>query len=144
MAKDKKADQKKKKPKPGEKQDFTANLFTADQQAAKVMMMLKNVSLTYTETNGTTLPGYVNTTKGIGVTGSKPTLGFVFGSQKDICAQIGQRGAMTKAAEFNNAYTQTLTVTWNATIEPVTGFRITVKPNQPELCRKFQHHLQVQ
>lgn len=137
-AKDKKADQKKKKPKPGEKKDSTAKKETdfdrVLEQAAKVMMMLKNVSLTYTETNGTMLPGYVNTTKGIGRDwGSKtPTLGFVFGSQKDIRAQMVERGAMTKAAEFNNAYTQTLTrnLTWNATIEPVTGFRITVNANR--------------
>jgi cell surface protein SprA len=39
---------------------------------------------------------------------------------------------MTQSAVFNNAYTQTLTrnLTWNATIEPLPGFRITVNANR--------------
>jgi cell surface protein SprA len=137
-SKDKKKTPPKKKPKPGEKKDSTEKKETQFdlvlQQAAKFLMMLKNVSLTYTETNGTMLPGYVNSSKNIGRdwAGKTPTLGFVLGSQKDIRALMVERGAMTQSAVFNNAYTQTLTqnLTWNATIEPLPGFRITVNANR--------------
>ena len=104
------------------------------ENAAKFLMMLKNVSLTYSETNGIGLPGFVNSSEYIGRDwkNSTPTTGFLFGSQEDIRALMVQRGALTQDTTFNNAYTRVLSqnLTWNATIEPIGGLRITLNANR--------------
>ena len=104
------------------------------ENSAKVMMMVKNVSVNYTETNGTILPGFVNTSKNIGRdwNAGTPTTGFVFGSQQDIRALMVERGALTRDSNFNTAFGKTLTqnFTWNATVEPLPAFRITINGNR--------------
>ena len=104
------------------------------ENAAKFLMMLKNVSVTYSETNGIGLPGFVNNSQYIGRDwkNSTPTTGFLFGSQEDIRALMVQRGALTQDTTFNNAYTRVLSqnLTWNATIEPIGGLRITLNANR--------------
>lgn len=104
------------------------------QNAAKFLMMLKNVSVTYNETNGTGLPGFTSSTQYIGRDwkSGTPTTGFLFGSQKDIRALMVERGALTRDTTFNNAFTKTLSqnLTWNATIEPIGGLRITLNANR--------------
>src|SRR5690606_38855913 len=54
---------------------------------------VKNIQLSYNENNGTVLPGYF---PGLGFFGSsKPTLGFVFGSQEDIRYLAARNGWLT-------------------------------------------------
>jgi cell surface protein SprA len=100
------------------------------EQSAKFLMMLKNLSLTYTESNGTGLPGYINQTQYVGRDwrNGTPTTGFLFGSQRDIRREMVESGALTRDTTFNNAFSRSLNqnFTYNATIEPVAGFRITL------------------
>lgn len=104
------------------------------ENAAKFLMMIKNVSGTFTETNGTLLPGFVNSSRYIGRdwNSGTPTVGFLFGSQRDIRSEMVQRGALTRDTSFNNAFVKTHTqnITANATIEPLPGFRITLNANR--------------
>jgi len=104
------------------------------ENAAKFLMMLKNVSVTFNETNGTGLPGFVNSSQYIGRDwkSGTPTTGFLFGSQQDIRALMVERGALTRDTTFNNAFTKTLNqnLTWNATIEPIGGLRIALNANR--------------
>jgi cell surface protein SprA len=144
----KKVNQKKvpKKPapkKPKDKNDKTKKDSTEKKEttmskilenAAKFLMMLKNVSVTYTETNGTILPGFTKSSEYIGRDwkSGTPTLGFLFGSQQDVRGLMVERGALTRDSSFNNAFVKTLTrnLTWNATVEPLPGFRIAINANR--------------
>src|SRR5690606_2626002 len=52
--------------------------------------MVKTVNVSYQESNGTVLPGYLG---GLGFFGTaKPTLGFVFGAQEDVRYEAARRG----------------------------------------------------
>jgi cell surface protein SprA len=104
------------------------------EQTAKVLMMLKNGSVTYTETNGTVLPGFTENSRYVGRDWESrtPTVGFLFGDQSDIRSLMVQRGALTRDTSFNNAFTKSTAqnLTWNATLEPVPGMRITLNGNR--------------
>jgi cell surface protein SprA len=69
-----------------------------------VLTSVKNIQINYTENNGTVLPGYL---PGLGFFGSsKPTLGFVFGSQSDVRYEAARNGWLTSFPEFNQNFTQ--------------------------------------
>ena len=78
-----------------------------------VLTSVKTIQINYSENRGTALPGYL---PGIGFLGtSKPTLGFVFGSQDDIRYQAAQNGWLTNYPEFNQNFTQVTNKTLNVT-----------------------------
>lgn len=69
-----------------------------------VFTSVKNIQVNYNENNGTVLPGYL---PGLGFFGSsKPTLGFVFGSQSDVRYEAARNGWLTSFPEFNQNFTQ--------------------------------------
>ncbi|MQP25323.1 cell surface protein SprA [Flavobacterium sp. LMO8] len=69
-----------------------------------VITSVKNIQVNYTENKGTILPGYL---PGLGFFGSsKPTLGFVFGSQADVRYEAAKNGWLTSYPEFNQNFTQ--------------------------------------
>lgn len=95
-------------PKPGEKIVNTAKPVTASSPfydgLIGVLTSVKNIQVNYTKNSGTVLPGY---TPGVGFLGtSKPTLGFVFGSQDDVRYEAAKRGWLTTYDEFNQNFTQ--------------------------------------
>ncbi len=103
---------------------------------AKFFMGVKNISVNYSETNGTMLPGY---TPGYTVLGQDwqqlaPGTGFIFGSQKDIRDQAVANNWLTKDTTLNVAYLTNNTKTLNgrATIEPVQSLRIELTANRTE------------
>ena len=74
-------------------------------------MMVRSASLTYSQTNGTLLPGVITTPVYFGMDPGNvmaPGLGFVFGSQEDITAKAGDLGWLTKNPkqpnQFQNLY----------------------------------------
>lgn len=95
-------------PKPGEKivkadplKKINQNQFVDGLKG--VLTSIKNIQLTFTENQGTVLPGY---TPSVGFFGSsKPTLGFVFGSQSDVRFEAAKKGWLTTYQEFNQNYT---------------------------------------
>jgi cell surface protein SprA len=130
--KDPKAKDNKAKKDSTKKKDSPFSL--ALEHTARVLMMVKNASVTYTETNGTILPGFVDNSQYVGRNWANgtPTTGFLFGSQRDIRGIMVDRGALTRDTTFNNAFTRTTTrnLTWNSTLEPVPGMRITLNANR--------------
>ncbi|OYU82360.1 MAG: cell surface protein SprA [Flavobacterium sp. BFFFF1] len=96
-------------PKPGQKVTNTQPVAQNERNVIVdgligVLTSLKNLQVNYTETSGTVLPGYL---PGIGFFGtSKPTLGFVFGSQSDVRYEAAKRGWLTDYQEFNQNFTQ--------------------------------------
>ena len=105
-------------PKPGEKIVNTAQPTAAERNVFMtgligVLTSVKNVQVNYTENRGTVLPGYL---PGIGFMGtSRPTLGFVLGSQSDVRYEAAKNGWLTNYPEFNQNFTQVTTKVINAT-----------------------------
>ncbi len=105
-------------PKPGEKivntaqpQAKTGNLFVNG--LVGVLTSVKNIQINYTENRGTVLPGYL---PGIGFLGtSKPSVGFVLGSQDDIRYEAAKNGWLTTYPEFNQNFTQVTNKLLNVT-----------------------------
>jgi cell surface protein SprA len=74
---------------------------------------VKNIQVNYSENKGTALPGYL---PNIGFFGSsKPTLGFIFGSQEDVRYDAARSGWLTDYPDFNQNFTQIETKTLNLT-----------------------------
>ena len=94
----------------------------------KPIFSLKNVSIAYSETNGSFLPGFLPNTGFLGINNSlsAPTLGFVLGSQKDIRDLAAERGWLTTDTLMNNLFSRTNSINLNlrATVEPVSRFKI--------------------
>jgi cell surface protein SprA len=96
-------------PKPGEKVVNTAVKATSTENKfliglKGILTSVKNIQLNYTENSGTVLPGY---TPSIGFLGSsRPSLGFIFGSQDDVRYEVARNGWLTDYQEFNQNFTQ--------------------------------------
>lgn len=93
-------------PKPGEKVTNTnvappkSNVFLDG--LIGVLTSVKNIQSSYVKNSGTILPGY---TPGLGFFGSsKPTLGFIFGSQDDVRFEAAKNGWLTSYPDFNQNY----------------------------------------
>lgn len=122
-------------PKPGEKITNTAQPAANErglflEGLIGVATSIKNIQLNYTENRGTVLPGYL---PGLGFFGSsKPTLGFVFGSQDDVRFEAAKRGYLTAYPDFNQSYTaitsKTLNMTANVDLFP--DFKIDVNADR--------------
>ncbi|AWK04297.1 cell surface protein SprA [Flavobacterium crocinum] len=95
-------------PKPGEKIVNTAKPVTSSSPfydgLIGVLTSVKNIQVNYTKNSGTVLPGYV---PGVGFFGtSKPSLGFIFGSQDDVRYEAAKNGWLTDYQNFNQNFTQ--------------------------------------
>jgi cell surface protein SprA len=95
---------------------------------------VKNLSVNYSESQGTFLPGYLNQSKVLGQdwVNLSPGLPFVFGSQNDIRNQGGRKGWITNSTDLNTMYkTNTSTnLTLRSTVEPIKQFRIELTANK--------------
>jgi cell surface protein SprA len=96
-------------PKPGEKIVNTAKPVANNSSPfydgmIGILTSVKNIQVNYTKNSGTVLPGY---TPGVGFFGtSKPTLGFIFGSQDDVRYEAAKNGWLTNYDNFNQNFTQ--------------------------------------
>ncbi|NDP26887.1 MAG: cell surface protein SprA [Flavobacterium sp.] len=95
-------------PKPGEKLTDTNVLVPKTNDFVNgligVLTSVKTIQANYTKNSGTVLPGY---TPGVGFFGtSKPTIGFIFGSQDDVRYEAAKNGWLTNYQDFNQNYTQ--------------------------------------
>ena len=91
-----------------------------------ILTMVKRVNVNYSENNGKVLPGY---TQSIGFIGtSRPTLGFVFGSQRNVRFEAARRGWLTDFPEFNSQYLQNSNKNLNitATAQPTQDLTIDI------------------
>jgi cell surface protein SprA len=96
----------------------------------KPLMMLKRIGLNYNENAGTRLPGYIDSTKIIGMNWATmaPGLNFVFGYQPDRqwLDKFAQKGLITPDTLFNIQAQQQFTQRWDlqAQLEPINDLRI--------------------
>jgi cell surface protein SprA len=102
-------------PKPGEKIVKTDPLKKINQNQfveglKGILTSLKSVNLSFIENEGTVLPGYLPSVGFFG--SSKPTMGFVFGSQNDVRYDAAKKGWLTTYQEFNQNFTTVTTQTF--------------------------------
>ncbi|HJS01345.1 MAG TPA: cell surface protein SprA, partial [Flavobacterium sp.] len=105
-------------PKPGQKitsaqvkQQAQGNEFVNGLMG--VLTSVKNIQINYNENSGTFLPGYLPS---IGFLGSsRPSLGFIFGSQDDVRYEAAKNGWLTNFQEFSQNYTQVSNKVFKAT-----------------------------
>ena len=117
-------------PKPGEKIVAKPKFNPAKDQnifvkgVIGVLTSVKNMQVNYTENNGTVLPGFL---PGLGFFGSsKPTIGFILGSQSDVRYQAAKNGYLTTFDQFNENFTQVKSkqLTFTAQMELFKDFKI--------------------
>jgi cell surface protein SprA len=112
------------------------NQYEIIDYVARIIMSLKTVNVTYSQTEGTLLPGYARNTQMLGMDEhfAGPTPGFVFGSQQDIRQQAiastldndPNNDWLVKTASLNNLYTKTFATNLNikANLEPLPDVKI--------------------
>ncbi len=95
-----------------------------------LLTSIKRIQVNYSENNGTFLPGYTQTPGFIGTL--RPSLGYTFGSQRDIRHEAARRGWLTRFQEFNQQYSETRTrqLDISASLEPIKNFKIDVVGNR--------------
>ncbi|WPU99754.1 cell surface protein SprA [Mucilaginibacter sp. cycad4] len=91
-----------------------------------LLTSVKNLSATYTRTQGTFLPGYLPQSGFFGADGNAPGLGFLLGSQADIRARAVANGWITTDTLQNQLYTTSLNedMHFRGIIEPFKDLRI--------------------
>lgn len=98
---------------------------------AKVLMMVKNGSVNYSQSDGTILPGFLPSPDIIGMSttnANAPGFLFTVGSQADIRQTAVDNNWLTTTALQNNQYTVTAqtNLDFRTLVEPVAGLRINV------------------
>ncbi|MBU2940071.1 cell surface protein SprA [Lacinutrix sp. C3R15] len=95
-----------------------------------LLTSVKRIQLNYNESNGTYLPGYLQTPGFAGTL--KPTFGYTFGSQNDIRALAARNGWLTQYPEFNEQYTETHAKQFDyaVNVEPFNDLKIDIVGNR--------------
>lgn len=103
----------------------------------RLMMSVKTLSVAYTETNGTILPGFKPGSKFLGMDRyngfDTPGWEFVLGMQNpDFAWKAAQNGWLTRDTSFNTPtlYNHTENLSFRSTIEPIPGFKIDLTANR--------------
>lgn len=102
--------------------------FDPLQHIARFAMALKTVSVNYSTTEGTVLPGYKNGMQVLGMDEhfAGPTFGFTVGSQEDIRARAAENGWLIKSTVLNVPYQRTRNedLKLRANVEPIKDLKI--------------------
>ena len=130
------------KPRPGQRVERNVEVADKDKKDEEekgsaaldalinLVTMVKKVDVSYQESNGTVLPGYLG---GLGFFGtSRPTLGYVFGSQADVRYDAARKGWLTHYPEFNQEYSSMHTerLTFRAEARPLKDLLIQIDANK--------------
>jgi cell surface protein SprA len=100
-------------------------LSTGERVAMQVLTMVKRATVSYTESGGTILPGYMDSTKifGINTANAQPGLGFAFGEQvgSGYLESQAAAGRLSHDSIFNAQFQQTHQQSLNIAvqIEPI-------------------------
>ena len=82
-----------------------------------VLTLIKRVQMSYSENNGSVLPGYLPSVGFAG--GLMPSLGYTLGSQADIRYEAARQGWLTGYPNFNQSFTQMQSSKFKATAQVV-------------------------
>ena len=126
---------KNKKP-PGEDLNNGNQLHGVTKALAKIVTMVKDVTVNYSQNSMSSIYGYTDSTSflGMDLKSGQPGLGYVFGLQPDtnFVNRLGKKGYLTHDTTFNfqnqASYTQLMNIT--AQVQPVRDLNITVSWNK--------------
>ena len=94
----------------------------------KLLMMVKNVSLSYNEANGTLLPGFNQTPSvlGMDLNSGAPGWDFVFGSQVNIAQRAAENNWISQSNMLNNPTIRkkSTNLSGRISIEPIRSLKI--------------------
>ena len=104
---------------------------------------LSRFKFSYTENSGKVLPGFLETIGFLGT--SKPSLGFVFGSQSDIRFEAAKNGWLTNFPSFNEQFTQVHNTKFDisAEISWIDDLKISLKANR-KYSENFSENFKVE
>jgi cell surface protein SprA len=114
------------------------NQYQILEYVARIIMSVKNVTVTYATIDGTILPGYARSTQMMGMDNqfAGPTPGFILGSQQDIRGRAiattedanGNNDWLVKTQSLNTPYVRTNSQNLNirANVEPLPDLKIEV------------------
>ncbi len=111
-------------------------LTPAESAIGHVLTMVNRVTINYTETGGTVLPGWMDSTRFMGINTSSfaPGYNFVYGYQPDYSWLAAQASAdrLTRDSLFNAQFQQTYSSNLNATmaVSPTKDFRLDLNLTQ--------------
>ena len=129
-------------PKPDDDKNKPKEKFNVLENLARMLMAVRTGSFTYSQTNGTLLPGYGRTTNIIGMDNfGAPGLGFVLGQQnddlngdpvRDFARTAAANGWLVQNESIFNPYTTTRNenITARMSLEPFKGMRIELNANR--------------
>lgn len=102
----------------------------------KILLGVKNVSLRWSLTEGSYVPGVIASPQFFGnnFTSNVPGMGFCFGSQADVREKMAQNGWLTDSEIFNAAYSNNYRndISWKATYEPFKDIKIDLNGDRKE------------
>ena len=123
-----------KKPPPPPKIKTPGEIPDAVRFIGKIILSVKTAGFTYSETNGTILPGYLNYSQFLGqdLDAGSPGYPFAFGSQSDIRAQAVEENWISNDTSLNNPYSNTYNSNFTArsSVEPFSGMKIELTANR--------------
>lgn len=112
--------------------------------SVRFLMLLRNVSLSYSEGNGTSLPGYMYSPNllGLNFVNGSPGFLFAFGGQTDIRHQASEKGWLSTDTLMNFPYQENhnRVINFRATIEPFKEFRIDVTSSRNESSNYTEYY----
>ena len=114
----------------GVKKKGFAQKSTGKDHLLNLATMVKRIGVSYTETNGSMLPGYLPQVGFFGT--SQPSLPFVFGWQDDIRYEAGRRGWLTRFEDFNEQFIRSTNKALNltASLQPANDLQIDLKADR--------------
>lgn len=114
-------------------------------EALRFLMMVRNVSGSYTKNEGLMLPGYAQKTQLVGMDPqfNAPGLPFILGQQNtdvfgnevdNFAIMASQKGWLIQSPYLNNPYSETFSETWNlrANLEPIKYLKIELTATRQE------------
>lgn len=136
MRKDKAGNTKETKKEKGK----TSGLFNT---AVDVLTMVKRINVNYNESNGKVLPGYTQSVGFIGTT--RPSVGFVFGSQADVRYNAARNGWLTEFSDFNEQYIESTNKQLNitATAQPIKDLTIDLSADR-QYSNSYQESFKIE
>ncbi len=109
-----------------------------------LLMSIKNISGTYTVSEGNMLPGFKSTPTNIGMDwkNNAPGLGYIFGSQQDIRQNLATQGLLSTDSMLNMPHASRFNENLNLrmTIEPIRSFRIEVSATRTYSLTKMDYY----
>ena len=113
--------------------------------ALRFVTGVKNVNLQYSVTTGNRLPGFMGTSRFVGLDPShawNPGLGYVTGLNTDIAPRLAREGMLSNDTLFNSPHENTWnrTLSFQATVEPIKDLKIDLTATQNYSSREEYYY----